>query len=105
MVICTLFTSTAQVFYKIGSAKLPVIFTNYPLLLGLLLYALGAVVFVIALKFGEVTILYPIIATSYIWVALLSWRIFGDVLNLYKSIGIIAIFVGITVISIGGNKS
>jgi undecaprenyl phosphate-alpha-L-ara4N flippase subunit ArnE len=105
MVVCTLFTSTAQVFYKIGAAKLPLIFTNYQLLAGLFLYALGAVVFVIALKFGEVTILYPIIATSYIWVALLSWWIFNDVMNIYKSLGIIAIVAGITIISIGGKKS
>lgn len=104
MIICTLFTSAAQVFYKFGAARLPLIFTNYQLIIGLALYALAAIIFVVALKFGEVTMLYPIIATSYVWVAFLSWWIFGDVINVYKSLGIVAIVAGIIIISVGGNK-
>lgn len=104
MIICTLFTSTAQVFYKVGAMKLPAIFTNYQLLTGLFLYALGAVIFVVALKFGEVTVLYPIIATSYIWVAILSWLIFSDSINLYKGAGIFIIVVGITIIALGSKS-
>jgi undecaprenyl phosphate-alpha-L-ara4N flippase subunit ArnE len=104
MVICTLFTSAAQILYKFGAAKLPLIFTNYHLLGGLFLYAIGALIFVIALKFGEVTVLYPIIATSYIWVALLSAAIFSEIINVYKGAGIALIFIGITVIAAGSKK-
>ncbi len=105
MLFCTAFTSVAQIFYKFGAAKLPVIFTNYHLFIGLGLYALGAVIFVIALKFGEVTVLYPIIATSYIWVSILSWAILSEAINLYKWLGIIAIFAGITTIALGSKQA
>jgi len=104
MVLCTLFTSIAQIFYKFGAMKLPAIFTNYNLFIGLFLYAVGAVIFVTALKFGEVTVLYPIIATSYIWVSILSWLIFSDMINAYKLVGIASIFIGITTIAVGSKK-
>ena len=104
MVICTLFTSVAQILYKFGAERLPLIFTNYHLLGGLFLYAVGAVIFVTALKFGEVTVLYPIIATSYIWVALLSRSIFSEALGGFKLAGIVFIFIGITVIAVGSKK-
>ena len=105
MLICTAVTSIAQIFYKFGAMKLPEIITNYNLLLGLALYAFGAVILMIAFKFGEVTVLFPIIATSYIWVALLSWFIFSDSMNVFKILGICAIVLGITTIALGSKKT
>ena len=104
MLVCTMFTSAAQIFYKFGADRLPEIFTNYPLIIGLCLYALAAAIFVLALKFGEVTVLYPIIATSYIWVSILSWIIFGEVITAFKWIGIAGIVAGITIIAFGSKK-
>ena len=104
MILCTFLTSIAQVFYKIGASRLPEIFTNYPLFVGIMLYALGALVLVTAFKFGEVTMLYPIIATSYIWVALLSWGIFSEAVGILKWMGIALIIIGITTISFGSKK-
>jgi len=104
MIVCTFFTSVAQVLYKAGAIRLPEIITNYPLLLGMLLYILGAVILVVALKFGEVTVLFPIIATSFIWVSIFSRIIFSETINAYKWMGIIAIFAGITVIAFGSKK-
>ncbi len=104
MVLVTLLTSSAQILYKFGSAKLPVIFTNYYLVLGLALYGIGAVLMIIAFKAGEVTVLYPIVATSYIWVALLSSYFFSDSMNYLKIIGIALIFFGVTSVSMGSKK-
>jgi len=101
MVLCTLFTSLAQVFYKLGALRLPEIFTNYPIFIGLILYGIGAVIFITALKLDEVTILYPIIATSYIWVSFLSWGIFSESINIFKWIGIAFIIAGISTIAFG----
>jgi undecaprenyl phosphate-alpha-L-ara4N flippase subunit ArnE len=104
MVVCTFLVSLAQILYKIGAMRLPEIITNYPAILGILLYGIGALVFVIALKFGEVTVLYPIIATSFIWVSILSNAIFSEPLNIYKWIGIASIFIGISIIAVGSKK-
>ncbi len=104
VVLCTLFTSTAQIFYKLGSAKLPIIFTNWYLFLGLFLYGIGAVLLITSFKGGDVSVLYPIIATSYIWVTILSKVIFNEQINIYKIIGVFCILIGIISIGFGSKK-
>ena len=104
----TLLTSSAQLLYKFGSATLTFnitsILTNYYLLGGILLYAVGGILMILSFRGGEVSVLYPIIAMSYIWVSFLSIKFLGEIMNAYKWIGIISIIAGI--ISIGyGSKN
>ena len=72
----TILTSIGQVFFKFGANKLEfnflAIIQNYTLFIGLIIYIIAAVLVVISLKYGELSILYPIISLSYIWVSLLS---------------------------------
>ncbi len=106
MVVCTIFTSAAQILYKMGSDKLSFgilsIITNWHLISGLALYGLGAVLVITALRGGEVTVLYPIITSSYIWVSLGSSYFFGEMMNAFKWTGIILIIFGIVLITVGG---
>jgi len=108
VVICTLFTSFAQIFYKFGANRLSFdifsIITNWPIIIGLILYGIAAVLLIIALKGGDVSVLYPVIATSYIWVSLLSSYFFSEIINLYKWIGIVFIFFGVILVAKGGKK-
>ena len=105
VVICTLFTSTAQLLYKSGANKLEFnlvsIISNWNILLGMVLYGLGAILLIIALKGGQVTVLYPIIASSYVWVALGSSYFFSEVVDLLNWAGIILIIIGILIINFG----
>ena len=109
MVFCTALTSFAQVFYKRGSALLSLnlieLITNYNLIIGLLMYATAAVIMIIAFKFGEVTVLYPIVTLSYVWVSLLSVYYFNEVMNFYKWLGVLIIITGIIFIGFGGKNS
>ena len=108
MVLCTAFTSAAQVFYKFGADKLEFnllsLITNLPLIMGMVLYVLGAVIMITAFKGGEVSVLYPIVATSYMWVSLLSIYFFNENLNIFRWIGIFAIISGIILISISSRE-
>ena len=108
MVVCTFLTSTAQVFYKKGAADLTSsvlgLITNYNLLAGVFLYAIGAVVMIVALRGGEVSVLYPIVATSYIWVCLASMVFFGEAMGLFKWLGVAAITLGIFFITKSGSE-
>jgi uncharacterized membrane protein len=108
VLICTILISIGQLFYKFGANKLVLnfiqIITNYQLILGLLLYGISALLLIIALKHGELSVLYPIIATSYIWVAILSSIYLNELINTFKIIGISLIFLGVTSVGIGGNK-
>ena len=108
MILCTAFTSTAQVFYKFGADRLEFNFisllTNFPLIIGMILYIIGAVIMITAFKGGEVSVLYPIIATSYIWVSLMSIYFFNESLNIFRWLGIFVIIAGIIFISIGSKQ-
>ena len=105
----TLLTSSAQILWKKGSATLQPnivsIITNYYLIGGILLYVVGGTLIILAFRGGEVSVLYPIIATSYIWVSFLSMRFLGEMMNNFKWIGITSIIVGIIFIGYGSKDS
>ena len=95
----TILTSLGQLFYKLGANKLPNIFNNYFLMIGLIIYFTALIIFIYALKNGELSILYPIYATSYILVAILSFFILKENINLLEWIGIGFIISGVIVVS------
>ena len=105
----TLLTSTAQLFYKFGAGKLSLdiisLITNYELIMGMVLYAIGGILLILSFRGGEVSVLYPIFATSYIWVSFLSIYFLGEIMNLYKWIGVAAIVIGIVSIGFGSKKT
>ncbi|MBI2140146.1 EamA family transporter [Candidatus Woesearchaeota archaeon] len=107
MFTTTLLTSAAQMLYKIGVKELSFdaysLITNFPILFGLLLYGIGAVLMVSAFKLGEVTVLYPIIAASYVWVSILSMAFLGEELSLLRWAGIATIILGIILIGLGSD--
>jgi len=59
---------------------------------------------VLALRDGELSLLYPVIALTYVWVTALSFLIFHETVNPYKIAGIVSIVVGVAVLGRGGRK-
>ena len=104
----TLFTSIAQILYKIGARSLtadPIkILTNPYLIGGLSLYVLGFILLMISYKGGEASVLYPIFSSSYVWVAFLSAYFLGESLNAWKLAGVAVIVAGIIIIARGSTK-
>lgn len=109
VLFCTLIISFAQIFLKKGanvlSLNILAVLTNLPLLIGIVMYAIGAILLIVALKNGELSVLYPVIATSYIWVSLLSPIFFeNDSMTIVKWLGVAGIFIGVSMIGIGSRK-
>ena len=104
----TLLTSTAQLFYKFASDKLSFdilsLITNYELIIGMMLYAVGGILLILSFRGGEVSVLYPLFATSYIWVSFLSIYFLGEVMNIFKWGGVFTIVAGIALIGYGSNR-
>ena len=103
VLICTFFGAAAQVLMKIGGSKLhgfePMrILLNAPLVAGYAFYGLNTVMLMMALRDGELSKLYPVIALTYVWVNVLSMFIFHEVLNPWKVSGILAIMLGVGVL-------
>ena len=108
MVVCTLFTSVGQLFYKMGANNFAFsiegILLNIPFILGLTFYGIGAILLIIALKYGELSVLFPFVSLSFVWVALLSALFLGEQITELKLLAVIAIITGIVLIGRGAEK-
>ena len=106
---CTLLTSTAQLFWKFGAEKLEFnllsIITNIEILAGILIYSIAGILLIISFRGGEVSVLYPIIATGYIWVSFLSIFFLNESMNMFKWIGVLTIVGGIALIGYSSKKT
>ena len=74
---------------------------NISLIKGLSLYILATVLFIPALRFGELSVLYPIMALTYLWSTLLSIKYLKENMNSYKWIALILIIIGVIFIGLG----
>lgn len=74
---------------------------NYKMILGYSIYVVSSIFFIIALRGGELSVLYPMVALTYVWVSLFSVRFLKEKMNLTKWAGIIFIVVGVALIGIG----
>ena len=108
LVIVFTFLSTAgQYLIKRGANSigdhpaLPDLLTNFSLFGGLALYGVGAVLMVLALRHGELSVLYPMISLSYVWVAILSVVAFHEQMSISRIAGIVVIMLGVGVLGRG----
>ena len=110
MFACTVLGAAAQLLIKTGMSpshfapNLLSLATNVPLIAGYTLYGINTLMMVLALKNGEMSMLYPIIALTYVWTTLLSYTILGESSNMYKNIGIVTIVFGVAVMGIKAKK-
>jgi len=79
-------------------AKPSLLLLNLPLFGGYCLYGISTVLLVLALRQGQLSVLYPVIALTYVWVLLLSIVVFSERLNLFKVAGVMAIVAGVGVL-------
>ena len=105
IILATIVGAFGPIMLKKASAKklssLKSLATNYHLFAGIVLYGLGTILFIPALKGGDLSVLYPFVALIYIWVSLLSVKFLQEKMNKYKWLGIGLIILGVTLIGIG----
>ena len=109
---CTLLVAVAQYLIKLGANQLAHagflgtmigIFTIPPLFAGYALYGVFTVLFVSALRHGELSILYPLISLGYVWVTITAVLAFHEAMNPLKLVGIALIIAGVAVLGWGGS--
>lgn len=105
---CTILGAAAQILMKVGMTHFApnpaAILTNVPLIAGYVLYGINTLMLVLALRDGELSTLYPIIALTYVWVTLLSYLLLSERPNFFKNLGIATIVAGVAVLGRGGRK-
>ena len=104
MLGCALIAAVGQLFYKLGAMLLPALLTNWQLIIGFFCYGVGFLLFMTAMKGGEVSVLYPFLASSYIWTNILALMFLGESVTALKWLGSAGIVIGISLIGLGGKK-
>jgi drug/metabolite transporter (DMT)-like permease len=114
VLLMTLINAASQVLIKTGAASLgshPTlihtalgIFTNLMLFSGYALLGVSTVMMVLALRHGELSLLYPFIALNFVWVTILSKLIFKEVINAPMVAGIVIIMAGVGTLGRGAAR-
>ena len=110
IILFTFLAATAQVLWKRATNNLgehPSLFallTNIHLIAGLAIYGVGSILMIVALKHGELSVLYPLISLNYVWIAILSVMLFQETMNPLKIAGICVIMAGVAVLGKGAHR-
>lgn len=106
IVLSTLIGAAAQILLRfgadnLGDGGLAGILTNVSLIGGYACLGVNTLLVVVALRGGQLSVLYPIIALTYVWVTILAPLYFHDVINPSKIAGLVLIIVGVSFIGSG----
>lgn len=98
MVTAAVFACVGQLFWKISVSQ-GIVF----LLLGFAVYGFGALLMLVAYRYGSVSVLQPMLSTNYVLSAVLGILVLDEEITVMKVIGILIITCG--VILIGGGDA
>lgn len=105
VVLATLVGALGPILIKRGAHRVTMnIFSqlkNRSLIAGVGCYVLSSFIFVPALRGGELSVLYPLVSVSYVWVCLLSIKILGEKMGTMKWCGVGLIILGVSLIGLG----
>ena len=97
--------SFGAVFLKLGAERLggPItkLLTNYWLAVGIVLYLLSSVFYMMGVAQGQLTVLYPMVSIGYIWAILWARLFFKEPFTATKAGGLLMIIVGVALINLG----
>ena len=97
--------SFGAVFLKLGAehmqGSLARILNNYWLGIGIALYLLSSVFYIMGVAQGQLTVLYPMVSLGYIWAILWARLFFKEPFTMAKVGGLLMIVFGVALINFG----
>jgi multidrug transporter EmrE-like cation transporter len=97
--------SFGAVFLKAGAGRLHrqirTLLFNWRLALGVAFYVLSSFFFVLGVREGELTILYPMVSLGYVWTLVWSRLFFREAITRNKFLGIGLVLAGVVLLSLG----
>lgn len=103
--IASFIGSFGALFLKSGAGKvnhgLRYLVLNGRLLLGVALFVASSLAYVVGIRRGELSVLYPLVSLGYIWTLLWSVLFLKERLTRNKFVGLLLIVLGIVFIGIG----
>lgn len=103
VLIGTLIGSIGTLLFKKGADKFNFIELLQSKLfwIGLIFYGFSVILYVVALRMGELSVIYPFVSTSYIWTMLFSVKLLGEKMNKWKWISLGGIIIGVVLVGLG----
>ncbi len=98
MIISSMCVCVGQLFWKL-SAQQGIIM----MLVGFCFYGIGALVMIIAYKFGKLSVLQPILSLNYVLSIILAATVLKEEITILKCIGVLVIIIGVIMIA-GGDE-
>ncbi|MBV8570819.1 MAG: hypothetical protein JO319_09410 [Acidobacteriaceae bacterium] len=97
--------SFGAVFLKLGAehmkGSLVRLLTNYWLGVGVILYLLSSVFYMMGVSQGQLTVLYPMVSLGYIWAIVWARLFFKEQFTIAKIAGLLMIIFGVALINLG----
>jgi drug/metabolite transporter (DMT)-like permease len=97
--------SFGAMFLKLGAEHMKGSFrrllNNYWLGVGVVLYGLSSVFYMMGVSQGQLTVLYPMVSLGYIWAILWARIFFKERFTMPKIGGLMMIIVGVALINLG----
>lgn len=98
MILSSLCACIGQLFWKLSvTYGLPAMMT------GFCLYGLGALIMLMAYRYGKLSVLQPVLSLNYVLSIILGAMVLHENVTLFKCIGILFIIVGVIFIA-GGDE-
>jgi len=103
--LCALLGAMDQLLFKLGSSAVGLNpwtwITNGRIIGGMTLYGFSAVLFITALRNTHLSLLYPVIATGYVWGTLFSKYVLGEQVSTLSWTDVTLIMAGVTLVAGG----
>lgn len=89
-------TAFGQYFWKISEGSKLI-----ELIIGFGLYGVGAILMIIAFKFGSLSVLHPMMSMGYVIALFIGYFLLGESITIFKVMAIIFILVGVILMGVG----
>ena len=97
VIFATVIGAYGSLFFKLSSDKISFnlrkLLKNYQLFIGFFLYGISSIIFLFALKGADLSVVYPFVSFSYVWVTILSVKHLKEKMNPWKYLGIFPGFI------------
>lgn len=105
ILVATIFGSFGAVFLKSGAQKLRgglrYLILNVQLAAGVALFLTSSAFYVLGIKRGELSVLYPMVSLANVWTLIWSRVFFKEPITRAKTVGLLLILVGVFFIGLG----
>ena len=103
--VATLIGAWGALYFKLAASTLTFRFfdllKNTKLWLAVFFYGLSSIFFLIGLRMGDLSVLYPLTSLTYIRIVFLSIKVLKERMNFFKWLGMGLILGGVVLISLG----